>query len=514
MIMKKSIILSVGIFAAGAFLLSAHVAFSKTYRNRDGTPMNVGKCTLVSKRSEANASRVYTKSPSRARAINAQYRKWWDRNASCSELQFHINHKTSISRLTQWLRNALAKRQQKSTETHFGVHLGSLTPADATHLLTELGNDILVRNGGPVARDDYGWKNVKNSSQIPLCQQNCDSTRSSCACNAGDFYYSTPASRTSLPTLDAKQFLNINVNRYDTTAPTIRADLIAAYPSGHEQSYLQFLDHLLQGYKNTVKYWEIENEVDGAIFWAGTPEDYANLVALGSNEIRKNCSGCKVSISFSSPTITPKRSEMTDRWFAALGGVCSSFDIIDAHYLSVNFITQGTLDRWKQTCPGKEFFSTETGIPDNTKKGQTSSAGGSSEKQATDLVKYNTRLFAEGYDKIFWYLIDTDYGTGDLFLHNALIDESGAKKTAFTAYKTMIKQVDHFTVLTKIADGQYRYDFTGKKSVYVLWCDSGTCTLPSAITGTVTVTDHLGASREMNASQVTMTDAPVYVQEN
>jgi hypothetical protein len=47
------------------------------------------------------------------------------------------------------------------------------------------------------------------------------------------------------------------------------------------------------------------------------------------------------------------------------------------------------------------------------------------------------------------------------------------------------------------------------KPVYVLW---GTGNVPSEITGTVKVTDISGNVRQMQASQVTLSDSPIYIE--
>ena len=398
-----------------------------------------------------------------------------------------------------------------SGESHFGVHTGILSYSAAIGYINELGSQIWVRDGGPIYNDEFGWKQVKGESQRQTCQSNCDHSRTSCGCNVGDYYYSSPASRTPLPTIGPTRFVGgIYAGRYDDTVPTTRQQLISAYPTGHNDVYLNFVDYYLQSYKDIAKYWQIENEVDFSSFWTGTPQEYANLVVLASQRIKASCPNCKVVLSFSSPGVSTQR-------FSAIGGICNSFDVIDLHYINgfhpTPFIQSGELNSWKQICPGKEIISTETGVQDSPVSEP--HAGGTMQLQAQDLIKYNTLMFAEGYGKIFWYLIDTDYGAGqEFFLHNALVDDVGsAKKPAFYAYKTMINEVDYFTSVTRLATGQYKYTFSNKGPVYVLWCDSGTCNLPSEISGTVTVTDYLGNAQTMTASQIALTSSPVFIEQ-
>ncbi len=363
-----------------------------------------------------------------------------------------------------------------SGESHFGVHLGSLTYSSAVSHIGDLGSQIWVRDNGPIYRDEYGW---------------------------GKTGYANPSSRRPLPNVQSNRFMNFEASRYDDIQPTTPSP---AYPHDHEENYLEYLDYLLNGYKNIIKYWEVGNEVDARVFWAGTPQEYADLVELASEEIKSQCPSCKVGISFSDPAITKNPG-----YFSAIGQICSSFDFVDAHFYRVSLINQGDLNSWEQACPGKEFISSETGLPDNTGY-PSQTVGGSLEEQAKDLIKYNTLLFYEGYNKIFWYLIDTQYPTGDIFLHNALIEESGSRKPAFTSYKTMIDKIDYFTSITRLSEGQYKYTFSDKDPVYVLWCESGTCQLPSEISGNVKVTDYQGNEQTMSTNEIRLTSSPIFVE--
>ncbi len=368
-----------------------------------------------------------------------------------------------------------------SNESHFGINTGSLTYAAALSYAADLG-DIWIRDGGATNyRDDYGW---------------------------GKTGYRNPATRTPLPSFQSNAFLTFEPNRYDDTQPS--GSMAATYPAGHEQNFIDYINYLLSAYQNIITYWEVGNEVD-LQFWSGTAEDYARTVSLASSVIEPECPSCKVAVSFSRP-------DVDSSWYTALSGICDSFDVIDVHliegFFGASFIQSGALDRWKAACSGKEFVSTETGIPDYQVSGKPQS-GGSPTLQAEDLIKYNTKMFVEGYNVIFWYLIDTTYGEAGsgnaIFEHNALVQKDGTRKPAFTAYQAMIDQVDCFTSLTNIADGQYKYTFADKDPVYLLWCDSGSCSVPSSISGNITVTDYLGNEQSTTASQLTLTASPVYV---
>src|SRR5262249_4092508 len=159
------------------------------------------------------------------------------------------------------------------------------------------------------------------------------------------------AERTALPAIQVTNpAMSIIVGRYDDATPTGPADLIAAYPTGHESTYLNYVDYMVDGYGSQLKYWEVGNENDLASFWAGTPEDYRPLATLTSNEIHALCPGCLVGESFGSPELPEADPSLRDRWFQSLADAASSIDYLDIHYFSWYYIYQGQLDRWKQAC--------------------------------------------------------------------------------------------------------------------------------------------------------------------
>ena len=423
--------------------------------------------------------------------------------------------------ITLFLSTLIFTTYSQTAQERFGVHLGSLDYYSATPFISQLGSHIYVRN--EVFHDEEGWRQIKSTASSSDCIDYCDSTKGPCTCMiTNSFYYRKPPNRNGLLTApilidfynnnyNYNQFVNFYTSRYDSSPPTQYTDLIAAYPNGAESIYRDYVKFLVDSFSDKVKYWEVGNENNDTAFWAGTPLEYANMLKLASHEIKQSCSDCKVAISFSA--FRPGK-----KWYAALPAVVDTFDVIDVHMAASRpFIQPGDLDSLKKYCPGKTFISTETGLSDTILPppgaGKPKNAGGTPVKQAQDLVKGNTLMFDEGYSAIYWYLVDTDYGPDDIFLHNALIDDIGAApKPAFTSYKTMISKVDSFTTLTKITTGQYKYDFTNKGSVYVLWCDTGTSSLPTAITGTVTVTDYMGNAQVKQASQVVLDSLPIYVE--
>ncbi len=63
-------------------------------------------------------------------------------------------------------------------------------------------------------------------------------------------------------------------------------------------------------------------------------------------------------------------------------------------------------------------------------------------------------------------------------------------------------------VSAKTVVGQYKFKL-GNRTIYVLW---GNAPLPEEIKGPVRVTDIYGNERTIDASEVELTDFPVYVE--
>ena len=210
-------------------------------------------------------------------------------------------------------------------KSHFGVHLGNLNYDSAIDYIRELGEHLYVRN--EFYEDVFGWKYIKGEYQQQRCEECCASKPpADCDCEVGDIYYCEPNSRDSLletPIVadfynnNFNQFVNFYTSRYDNVPPTRPQNLTADYPHGNEDIYREYVSFLVQNFSDKIKYWEVGNENDAAGFWAGTPEEYADMLVIASEEIKENCADCKVGVSFAHPNVSHKDPELRERWFAA-----------------------------------------------------------------------------------------------------------------------------------------------------------------------------------------------------
>ena len=89
-----------------------------------------------------------------------------------------------------------------------------------------------------------------------------------------------------------------------------------------------------------------------------------------------------------------------------------------------------------------------------------------------------------------------------------MFDMMGSPRAHVEAQKVMGGKVGGFSAVQKLADGQYKFT-VNNKPVYVLW---GTGSVPPEITGTVTRTDISGNEQQMDASGITLSDSPIFVE--
>ncbi|MBU0706934.1 hypothetical protein KKG41_01020 [Patescibacteria group bacterium] len=78
-----------------------------------------GDCYMVDTPAEADATHVYTLNPDHTNNLNQAYYNNWQRQARCDELQFHVDHNTTLTRLNTWLREIAIGWYQNIGGSHF-----------------------------------------------------------------------------------------------------------------------------------------------------------------------------------------------------------------------------------------------------------------------------------------------------------------------------------------------------------------------------------------------------------
>lgn len=272
--------------------------------------------------------------------------------------------------------------------------------------------------------------------------------------------------------------------------------------------YERFITTAAARYKNTIHYWQVENEVSFPMFFKGTPQDYAEVLARTQSAIKKGCPDCKVLVA-GIPEVTESSSAyykavLTELKNKNCGTNC--FDIFDLHvppghtsamiaHKKVEEEYRDVLDLLLQTgFSGKPIWSTEFGPLSFI-------AANPGDKIENELITSFAVALELGYEKLFWRVSEGP---------SCVLDE-GVKTNTYYAYKTLIQKIKEYSSVSKLKSGQYKFTFSDKNPVYIVWCEEN-CSLATEITGTVRVTSALGSESTKNTNNITLTSAPVFIE--
>ncbi len=266
------------------------------------------------------------------------------------------------------------------------------------------------------------------------------------------------------------------------------------------KAYSDFVYVAVERYKD-VKYWQIENELDGN-FWRDTPEAFAELLKTGYKAIKRANPDAKVLIGGVS---VPKGfydfyidvlKELSN-----LGG--KYFDIMDVHWYEyagdykTHPVGNYNLTEFMQDLKIKlklygynniDVWFTEVGTYSGTNvKGKFGRLRSKQDEfvQAVELLRRYVYFRAYGVSKIFWHTILEKRGGDDLFSNIGLVHNGqgaddlgyGVKKLAYYTYKKMVEVLegsDWNNIQTiRESGGIYIYKFLkDDKPVWVAWNDN------------------------------------------
>lgn len=290
-----------------------------------------------------------------------------------------------------------------------------------------------------------------------------------------------------------------------------------------ETAYLSFIKTMVERYDNDgeddmpglkypIRYYEFLNEptlnIDveekkdaSEMHFKGTPGEFVELMNITYDAMKEVYPDVKV---VHAGINSLEDDYLTLDFWKAVYENHSKFDVANVHSInqgSYDFFTsrfKDLLEEYYDDIPPIWIGEVEIGGFD---------AIYDEDKQAADLIKGYVRAFANGAEKII-YNIWYDPGSSKDFMRAAVIRVDHTKKPLYYAFKTMINKLDYFISVKKLDEGVYKF-VVNNTSVYVLW---GKNTLPDEITGQVKVTDIQGIERIIDASEVKISDKPVFIE--
>ncbi len=274
-----------------------------------------------------------------------------------------------------------------------------------------------------------------------------------------------------------------------------------------------------------MQYIGILNEVTIPEFFDFKNADYVLWLVNGYEAVKEGNPDAKVLIgSFVDPLFflgskpDPLAQTFIDKM---LGNYSQYYDIVDFHSYSkddkgIVETTQYIQGRMNVYNVNKPMWITETATLTSMSQSDWQ------DNVAKGIIKRYVGALGNDVEKVFWFPFvglpapeEDPTGTetktialGWAFKNSQIYH----RRLAYNAYKLMTAKLAGFTSVEKITDTQYKFIVNGK-SVYVLWCDSESCSLPPEIIGTVKLTDYLGNEEIKHASQITPGESPVFVEE-
>ncbi len=290
--------------------------------------------------------------------------------------------------------------------------------------------------------------------------------------------------------------------------------------------FARFVKELVQTHPS-VKYWQLDNEINNGVFWKDTPQNYARLLRLTSGVIREACSDCKVVLGSSiniNGTGDPLPVEL---YFEPVLQELNKygknyFDVFDYHFFPPKGYTpesyylayaQGVastrnlLDKYGYS--DAEIWTTETMVPTtdgmsqiNIQKLPKEYQSVTEKQQAKALIKTYVSGISNGVKKVFWTkltegpVFDFMFNRAGLIRHPSM-SSSTDKKLSYYTYKKMVEVLDGSdwdNVQTiQESNGIYVYKFMKDgKQIWVVWNDNADekqITISGISSGLVRVTE-------------------------
>jgi hypothetical protein len=287
---------------------------------------------------------------------------------------------------------------------------------------------------------------------------------------------------------------------------------ISYAPPPHDL-WVAYVTQVVSRYKDRVHAWEVWNEPNVPTFWTGTKEQYAALLAVTYDTIKR--------VDPSATVLGPVTSGADPEWLAAINW--NKIDAIGLHlYTAPAFLNeQGDYSFYKQGLPQlkqdlakyprKPIWITEFGF--SSGHGADPWHVGDEAAQARFLVQQIAQMLAYPdlpIVRIMPYVLDDHDGF-------ELIRGWAKPKPAYHAYRTAVAQLDGAIGEGRFNAGSGVFAFRferGGKQVDILWAaGGGTALIPSG--GPAEVVDLFGkrvtASFDGTLVRVPVSADPVYV---
>ena len=224
-----------------------------------------------------------------------------------------------------------------------------------------------------------------------------------------------------------------------------------------KKEWVHFVEALTTRYRGQGVHYEIENEVNGEVFWKGTLEEYLELLKAGYDVIKKNdpqakvlpsAMGCGIVRHFQWDSVRQDAWKWHDSWLQPILST-KKFDVMSVHnyYFPSDIVANGLTfrtylehihDLMKKSGLGdRPIWITETGYVSSPTEAGGRMDHGSPEKQAQWLREAYEQAFEFGAERICWLLLRDR--NEPYFGSMGLADAKGNPRPAWNAFHEFVK---------------------------------------------------------------------------
>lgn len=243
-----------------------------------------------------------------------------------------------------------------------------------------------------------------------------------------------------------------------------------------QQSYVSYIDRIIDRYGCNVTIWEVGNEFDLFKKQVESPEHYVNLLKMVCNKVKNRDRSSKIVLS----SLTSTTSKFIKN--ISSNGASMYFDVVGLHHYNmpekmpisyINLRELMDIDGWQ-----KSVWLTECGMSTAVRENALNNERYINENLQAQLVpRYHLIAFAYGVDKVFWYNLKSYEKTYDKEDHYGLCHKDLSPKPAYKAYFTMTKLLtdESSRPQLEIDNGIYKASWVrnDKKHILALWCEDG-----------------------------------------
>jgi len=234
---------------------------------------------------------------------------------------------------------------------------------------------------------------------------------------------------------------------WNTTAPRseTRAGRRLMYPPADLDAWKRYVTSIVTRYKDVVRAWEVWNEPDLQAFWVGTPAQYAKLLAVTYDTIKRADPTAKVvlgglALGGSPGRLNPKFLEeiLADPVYPA----ARYFDVAAFHHYGSQGEAKRRMEYVKRMlaragAAAKEIWITEAGYTSNPAEQELPTYRGGPEAQARwlrDTLPYLRQLDAS---RVFWFQLMDNPRQNPRAAAMGLLDSNAQPKPAYSAYREL-----------------------------------------------------------------------------